>query len=347
MMAQEWPIAASAVEGNHDGRAPAHSRLATVRADFFLNPAERLTEHERALMTTMLHCLVADIAAEIRAALPPGWEGAELEDGAIVDKLIRSGLVDNAELIALLLRRADEERIASAARARSGRSSARALQGLISHDNGSVSAAAMALILVRGRRRDRFGQCLIASDDLSDCAAEQLTHAIAAVLRPDRASAAENRSADLELAAAAAELIENRQPSRGMDALIRALVALLDEADALTPELLVACAEEGEVAFLGEVLGRRAGILPQIALDELFSSNAARIMMLMRIAGFSRDLAAAVLASIGDLLGIGDAGDALGLFDRISADQVKAAAAWLSTPRAYRCALDALGAANG
>ena len=74
-MPQEWPIAASAAERDKPARVAGPGRLSTVRADFFLNPAERLTEQERALMTAMLHCLVGDIASEIRAALPAGWAG--------------------------------------------------------------------------------------------------------------------------------------------------------------------------------------------------------------------------------------------------------------------------------
>src|SRR5206468_8215847 len=119
-------------------------------------------------MAAMRHCLVGDVAAAVRAALPNGGVGANDQgDSALIEQLTTSGLLDEPDLMALLLRRADEERIAAAARARSGRREARVLQGLVSHDYGAVAAAAMALILGRGRRRDRFAQCLNAFDDLS------------------------------------------------------------------------------------------------------------------------------------------------------------------------------------
>ena len=85
---------------------------------------------------------------------------------ALVDQLLAAGLLDRAGLVRLLLRRADEERIATGAKARSGRREARVVQGLVSHSDGAVAAAAMALIIARGRRRDRFGQCLLHFDDL-------------------------------------------------------------------------------------------------------------------------------------------------------------------------------------
>lgn len=346
-MPEEWPIAAAGAERNARSRAVGRGRLSTVRADFFLNPAERLTEQERALMTAMLHCLVGDIVGEIRAALPAGWAGANDDDSPIVDELTRAGLLDDPDLMALLLRRADEERIGTAARARTGRREARAVQGLVSHHSGGVSAAAMALILARGRRRDRFGQCLVGFDDLPRDTAERLVHAIAAALRNDIAAAGGPAAADMELAASAGRLLEKHEPPKSIDALTGAVVAVLDEAGGLTDELLLACAQEGEVAFLAEVLGRRSGIAGTVALDELLLGEPTHLMALLRLAGFSRELSAGLLASLGDLLGIDDPGAAIGIFDRMGADEVKAAASWLSAPPGYRTALQALGSRNG
>jgi len=187
MMPEEWPIAAWAAKRAASARA-GRGRLATVRADFFLDASQRLTEQERALMTAMLHCLVGDIAGEIGGALPVGWTGANEDEAGIVDGLTRAGLLDDGELMALLLRRADEERIATAARARNGRREARVVQGLVSHHNGAVSAASMGLILARGRRRDRFGQCLIGFDDLSRSLAARLAESVAVALRRDIAA---------------------------------------------------------------------------------------------------------------------------------------------------------------
>jgi len=45
MSSNERPIAATAAERNAPARAAGRGRLSTVRLDFFLNPAERLTEH--------------------------------------------------------------------------------------------------------------------------------------------------------------------------------------------------------------------------------------------------------------------------------------------------------------
>src|SRR5437764_12512328 len=107
MMPEEWPIAAPAADGNGPAHPAGRGRLATVRADFFLDPAERLTEQERALMTAMLHGLVGDTADELRALLPNGWAAANDEGNLdLIEALRTTRLLDRPALIALLLRRA-------------------------------------------------------------------------------------------------------------------------------------------------------------------------------------------------------------------------------------------------
>jgi hypothetical protein len=348
MMPEEWPIAAGAADGNAPARLAGRGRLATVRRDFFLDPAKRLTEQERALMTAMLHCLVGDVAAAVRAALPNGRVAANDDgDAALVEELTASGLLDQPELMTLLLRRADEERIATAARARSGRREARVLQGLVSHEYGAVAAAAMALILGRGRRRDRFGQCLIAFDDLSPAGADALVHAVAAGMRRELAGSRGVPGADLELTEASEQVLEHRDEERGIEALTASLVHFLEEAASLSDELILAAANEGEIAFVAEVLARRAGVSMDAVMDELLSGEAKHVMALLRVARVSRELAAGMLAGIGDLLGIEDAGSAIGKFDAMGDAEVEAARAWLLTAPSYRAALERLGQGRG
>jgi len=322
--------------------------LATVRRDFFLNPAERLTEQERALMTAMLHCLVSDVADSVRAALPSGRIAANDEgDATLVESLIASGLLDEPGLMALLLRRADEERIATAARARSGRREARVLQGLVSHDYGAVAAAAMALILARGRRRDRFGQCLVAFDDLPEASGEHLVHAVSAGLRHELAAARGVANADSELTEAADIVFEGHDSERSVEALTAALVHFLDEGGGLTDDLVLSAAHEGELGFVGEVLARRGGVPSESAMDELLSGESRRVMAMLRVADASRELSAGLLGGIGDLLGITEAGEAIALFDRMGEDEVRAARSWLVTAPNYRSALERLGERRG
>jgi hypothetical protein len=249
--------------------------------------------------------------------------------------------------MALLLRRADEERIGAAARARNGRREARVLQGLVSHDYGAVAAAAMALILGRGRRRDRFGQCLVAFDDLSPASAETIVGAVAAGLRREVAGSPGESAADHDLALASEVVLDGRDEERSIEALTAALVHFLDEAGGLTEELVLAAAGEGEVGFLGEFLARRIGISTASATEELLSGEPASLMLLFRCAGLSRDVVARILADMGDLLGIGDAGAAIAAFDGLGSEQVEAGRAWLTTSASYRAALGRLEQGRG
>jgi hypothetical protein len=348
MMPEEWPNAASAAEQNAPARRARRDRLGTVRVDFFLNPAERLSEQERALMTAMLHCLVGDIADEIRVGLP-GIATAANDDGnlAIIETLSSAGLLDWPGLMRLLLRRADEERIATGAKARAGRREARVIQGLVSHADGAVAAAAMALIIARGRRRDRFGQCLLHFDDLPPEEARALVCSLAAAMRRDLAAIQGAEEADRLLKGAIAQVLARHDVTSSVENLTATLVRLLDEEGQLREDLIASAGIEGEMNFLAQALARRAGIDSEAALDELLSGDWKRFIALLRMASVPRDTAAALLAGIGDLLGIGDAARAIVEFDRMSDADVARARGWASADPLYRRAIAALGGEDG
>jgi hypothetical protein len=348
MMPEEWPIAALAADQNAPARRAGRGRLSTVRVDFFLDSAERLTEQERALMTAMLHCLVGDIADEIRAVLPNVAMAANDERNlAIVGALLSAGLLDRLGLVQRLLRRADEERIATGARARIGRRDARVVQGLVSHTDGAVAAAAMALIIARGRRRDRFGQCLLHFDDLPRDEARILVQSIAAAFRGELVERLGKAEADDLLSSASAQLAASHDPGSSLENLTATLVRLLDEEGDLEDERIGAAGIEGEMNFIAHALARRSGISGDVALDELLSGDSNRVMALLRMGKVRRETAAGLLAGIGDLLGIADPGQAIARFDSLSDGDVAEALSWLTADSAYKQAVAAMGNTDG
>ena len=348
MMPEEWPIAAPAADRNAPARAGGRDRLSTVRVDFFLDPAERLTEQERALMTAMLRCLVGDIADEIRGLLPNLPMAANDQGNlALIDALLSAGLLDRAGLVRLLLRRADEERIATGAKARIGRREARVVQGLVSHGDGAVAAAAMALIIARGRRRDRFGQCLLHFDDLQQEDAAALANAIAAGLRRELAIIVGKAEADRLLSAAAGQLLASHDAGSSIENLTATLVRLLDEEGDLADELILAAAIEGEMNFVAHSLAKRSGLSGDVALQELLSGDSNRVMALLRISLLKRESAAGLLAGIGDLLGVPDPARAIARFDAMTETEAGDVLNWLCADSRYQQAVANLARADG
>jgi hypothetical protein len=153
--------------------------------------------------------------------------------------------------------------------------------------------------------------------------------------------------ADQELAEASRQVIDHYDAKRGIDALTGNLVQALEESGGLTDELILAAANEGEVAFLAEVIARRARISREAALDELLSGEDRAVVGLLRMAGIPRETCARLLAAVGDLLGIDEPGAAIAAFDAMSDEQAEVARAWLLTEPAYRSALERLGQGRG
>jgi hypothetical protein len=343
MAPSEWPLDAPPISaGAHAARPAGPRRLRTVRRDFFLDPAERLSEQERALMTAMLADLVGSIADDLRGALPADVQAGTADGQQLATLLARAELIDRPGVIALLLRRADEERIGTAIRVRSAASSS-FLQALIADTEEAISATAMALILARGRRRDRLGQPRIEYDDLQPEDARAMAFAVAAALRL-RSDGGDDCVLDAALAAAASALLERQNRERSLDEVTNQLVSSLALAGRLDDAMLGLSVNEGDVGFLAQSLAHRAGISLPDSWDLMLGGGLAA---LLRLAGLEREFAAQLLAGIGDIVGVVDLGAEIQRFEQMRDEQVAADRAWLSLPPPYRAALAATEARHG
>jgi hypothetical protein len=342
MVPEEWPISSPAADEPVSlARVAGGDRLSTVTADFFLDPAKRLTEQERALIGSLLDDLIGWIADQVRSAIPQHYAPANDADGhALREILCSAGLLQRRDLMAVLLRSADEERIASAMRVRFP-SSPKLLQRLISSPDADVSAAAMELILARGRRRNRYGQPRLDFDDLPERVAGGLVHAVAAALR-SRAVASPDRDADRELSKAADALLRARDPDKAIDGLSRRFVETLAKAGLLDEAVLDAAMREGDIRMVAHGLAFRASIEVGSAWELMTGGADDGTPLLLRMAGASRTFAAQFIAAIGDQLGIADPAHAIRAFDSLEADRIVATAAWMQLEPSYRTAANRL-----
>jgi hypothetical protein len=204
----------------------------------------------------------------------------------------------------------------------------------------------MALILARGRRRNRLGQPRIEFEDLSGGLAKSLAYAVAAALR-QKVGGAGAKDGHIHFGTAASALLNRRDASKATERLTADLARILNETGRLDERLLDSAAEEGDVAFLASAFGERAGISGTAAWDYLGDGNDGRLVLLLRLAGVSREFAARLLALLGDLVGITDLGTEIARFDAIGAEQVQSVREWLQLDPEYRAGLRAMGDANG
>ena len=339
MVPEEWPIAVESADQTVDSaHARSPSRLATVRRDFFLDSSERLSEQERALMTAMLHDLIAALAAAIRAAV--GGKTATSEPARLAATLGRAGLLDRPGFIRLMLRRADEQRILTAFAGHAGPRRLPLMPKLVSDSDPDVAAAAMALVVARGRRRDGFGQPRIDLSDLDRRDARALAHSVAALLSTDA-------NADGRYAAAATKVVDAIDPQESLDRAVEALVEALDQTGRADEALVEAASGEGEVALVAMLIARRASINQPAVWDHLVNAGEGGLALVARMAGFGRRAAARLIADLGSTNGSCSVEEEIGRFDALGADEVAAALKHWQLPPDYRAAVRDLGGRRG
>lgn len=285
--------------------ASARARVAAAMADLALPEALRLSDRQRITVSHLLRRLVADIEDELRSTLAAHFAAdgdeplrAALSSAslAIAVPVLESGggLADPA-LFALLLRRAEEHRLARAAPER------RLLTELAGDSDEAVAAAAVSLLIADSRRLDAFHEPLLAGGDLPAEVAHGLAWTVAAALRTYLIArhGVTAAAADAAVTAAAAAWLGRYDEGAGADSLARRLALRLEERGRLDDALLVRAADEGALPLFLAGLSLRTGLdLP--ALWELLPDSEGRgPAILLRAAQVGRESAAAILLQLG------------------------------------------------
>jgi hypothetical protein len=287
-------------------------------------------------MSAMLRALVLEVVDELIAGLP-GLTSA-IADGArdgAYRMLRNSGLLEREGLVALLLRRADEQQLS----ARIDRGPDAVVAGYVGDEDPSVAEAAMALTLARGRRCDRFGRLGVEFDDVAADDAVALVNAVAAVLRESL-----DDSADRLLATSAQALLARHDEDRRLEAAVATLARVIEEKGRSTDDLVQRLAEQGDAALLVELLSRRAGI---DGLDGWTMFAAGDAMMLARLAGCDRRIAAQILVGFDSLFGPGSPDKAIDRFDEIDEERAERCRRWMRLDPHYRRSRELLEVRNG
>ena len=338
--------------GYEDGAArllaSARARAGAVAADLAVPADLRLTDWQRRAVSSLFAMLVRDLEDALRSILIErmGTEAPEALRAAlgsarlpIALPLVEAGaLLTDPQLLPLLLRRAEEHRIASAGADHS------LLATLAGDEDGAVAAEAMGLLIGLNGRFDGFQEPLVGRSDLPADLRHRLVWTVAAALRRYviERHALDSAAADVAIAAAAEAMIPSYDEADGVEARAMRLAGLLAARRRLDDEVAAQAAEEGNLALLLALLGVRTGFGFAACWDLLSDSSGAGAPLLLRAAGLGRSAAATILFRLSP--GDEDAARALDRFDTLAeGDVARLLAPWRADP-AYRAAIAELAA---
>lgn len=302
--------AASAERGARD-------RFRFAATDLFQPDRSRLRDVHRVTMLQLLDKLTRTIEDELRQWLiePLAASGVPEAEAALASRQVeiarpilrRSDMLRDTELVATLLRRAEEHRIVTALRLAAARSagtdsepSPPVLDRLLHSGDPSVAAAAMGLIIADSRRFDRFHEPVLARTDLPAELQHRLVWRVAAALRVYLTTTHRLLPviADRALATAVAHMLAGYDEGETLEGRAMLLARRLDEIGALGDDLIADAVADGAVAFAVAALSARAGIEFAPTWDMAVDAEGSRLMVLLRAIGMNRKAAADVALHI-------------------------------------------------
>jgi uncharacterized protein (DUF2336 family) len=334
--------------------AAARERFSVAATDLLLPEQSRLTEWQRLTASALLVRLVRGIEDDLRARLAEEFRTPEALHAALssarveiaLPVLERAQVLHDAELGTVLVRRV-EEHLYWKEHAASGDD---LLAELIRDSDEEIASEAMALLIARSRRFDRFQEPLIGQADLPAELQHRLVWMVAAALRQYMVQqhGISSGAADAAISAAASQLIASCDEGQNLEAGAMRLSRALMKTGRLEGADLANMLEQGQLSLFVAGIAVRCG-LDQGPAWELLSDPVGRgSAILLRCGRIDRDSAAWILLMLNSRgrLFSGAEGDAaaaqLDLFDGMTeASALEILRLWQVDP-GYRAAITRL-----
>ncbi|MDQ7248888.1 DUF2336 domain-containing protein [Dongia sedimenti] len=323
----------------------AREQLFEAMGDVFLERNTVLTLQERALITDILEKLIREVSREIRRKLAvklaeaPGTprELAVLLANDEIDiaspVLIRSKVLEDADLIEIVRNRSTQHLLAIAMRRDLSTAVADALvesgekdviRTLLENQDAHISRATMAYLVEQSKAVDEFQEPLVKRRDLPGDLARRMCLWVSAAIRQ---SLLERFSIDVDKLDDSLEPIAREEAERLQEAdpdAAGALAQALGEGRKLTPRLLMQTLRRGEVPLFEAMLAEMSGLRPALIRRLCYEPGGQGLAVVARGIGLSREEFASIYLLTrkarpgGMSLDPADLGRALEFFDRIN-----------------------------
>ena len=282
--------------------AASRERFTVAATDLLLPERARLSEWQRSTASALLMRLVASIEEALRADLAQRLQGYQALHAALsstkvaiaLPLLQRSGVLRDAELGTVLVRRVEEHRYWK----ENAPGRADDLLGeYVQDEDEAIAAEAMALILARSRRFDSFQEPLLGSSDLPADLHHRLVWLTAAALRQYMVQQHQipSGAADGAIAASGAVLVRGYDEGKSLEACATRLARLLRRSGRLEGRDLARMLEEGLLPLFLAAIGLRTSLDYASAWEILSDPQGRGAAVLLRASGLERPDAAAIL----------------------------------------------------
>ena len=301
-----------------DRSRAAKTELTNAIVDLFLPERHRLSDHQRAMMTDVLRKLIGSLEIEVRQYLVeallrgpdplPELQSVLANDEIEVAQAVleRSKVLQDQDLIDVVLRRAEEHRMAIALRNDVSAAVAEALvekagpdviEALIRNPDATLSRRAMEMLVAESKRFDRFQEPLLSRADLPPELAYRMYWWVSAALRdyilkrfeiePGKIDALIQSAARRGIAA---HEIDNKLEERAMR-----LAERLHELDDLTDDFIRASLRQSRISLFVAGLAVRAKIDFATSWAIVSDPGVDSMVVLLRAIDMPRDMAASIL----------------------------------------------------